>query len=58
MVLTEPHTDHRIGASRRVRPGNKQVRRDVIEAVRHIESVVTVWDQLGPGDDHLHTATS
>jgi len=45
-------------ASRRVRPENEQFRRDVIEAVRHIESVATVWDQLVPADDHLHTATS
>jgi hypothetical protein len=38
--------------------GNDQVSRDIIEAVRHVEGVVTVWDQLSPADDHLHTATS
>jgi hypothetical protein len=27
--------------------GNDQVSRDIIEAVRHIESIVTVCDQLG-----------
>jgi hypothetical protein len=30
------------------RPENDQVSRDSIEAVRHIEGVVAVWDQLGP----------
>ena len=40
------------------RPENDQVSRDIIEAVRHIEDVVAVWDQLGVADDHLHTATS
>jgi len=32
--------------------------RDIIEAVRHIEGVAAVRDQLGPADDRLHTATS
>jgi len=35
-----------------------QAGRDVIEAVRHIEGVVAVRDQLGPADDRLHTAAS
>jgi hypothetical protein len=35
-----------------------KVSRDIIEAVRHIEDVVAVWDQLGVADDYLHTATS
>lgn len=30
----------------------------IIEAVRHIEGVAAVRDQLGPADDRLHTATS
>jgi hypothetical protein len=40
------------------RPENDQVSRSIIEAVRHIEDVVAVWDQLGVADDHLYTATS
>ena len=33
------------------RPENDQVSRDIIEAVRRIEDVVAVWDQLGVADD-------
>ena len=41
------------------RPSTGQIGRDVIEAVRHIEGIVAVRDQLGPAneDDRLHTAT-
>ena len=41
------------------RPLTGQIGRDVIEAVRHIEGIVAVRDQLGPADedDRLHTAT-
>ena len=40
------------------RPLTGQIGRDVIEAVRHIEGIVAVRDQLGPADedDRLHTA--
>lgn len=38
--------------------GNGRARRDILEAVRHIDGVVAVRDQLGPADDGLHTATS
>jgi CBS domain-containing protein len=40
------------------RPETGQVGRDIIEAVRHIEGVVAVRDQLGPADNRPHTATS
>jgi osmotically-inducible protein OsmY len=40
------------------RPGTGQAGRETIEAVRHIEAVAAVRDQLGPADDRLHTATS
>jgi CBS domain-containing protein len=41
------------------RPLTGQIGRDVIEAVRHIEGMVAVRDQLGPADedDRLRTAT-
>ena len=41
------------------RPLTGQIGRDIIEAVRHIEGMVAVRDQLGPADedDRLHTAT-
>jgi len=41
------------------RPLTGQIGRDIIEAVRHIEGIVAVRDQLGPADedDRLHTAT-
>ena len=39
-------------------PEAGQADRDIIEAVRHIDGVVAVRDQLGPADDRLHTATS
>ena len=40
------------------RPRTGQAGRDIIEAVRHIEGVVAVRDQLGPadGDNRPHTA--
>jgi hypothetical protein len=41
--------------SRRVSVGRQS---GIIEAVRHIEGVAAVRDQLGPADDRLHTATS
>lgn len=40
------------------RPETGQVGRDIIEAVRHIDGVVAVRDQLGPADNRLHPATS
>ncbi len=42
------------------RPPTGQIGRDVIEAVRHIEGIVAVRDQLGPADEdgRPHTATS
>ena len=41
------------------RPLTGQIGRDVIEAVRHIEGIVAVRDQLGPAneDDRLRTGT-
>lgn len=41
------------------RPPTGQIGRDVIEAVRHIEGIVVVRDQLGPADEdgRPHTAT-
>ncbi len=41
------------------RPLTGQIGRDIIEAVRHVEGMVAVRDQLGPADedDRLHTAT-
>jgi CBS domain-containing protein len=41
------------------RPLTGQIGRDVLEAVRHIEGIVAVRDQLGPADedDRLHTVT-
>jgi CBS domain-containing protein len=39
-------------------PETGQVSRDIIEAVRNIDGVVAVRDELGPADDRLHTATS
>jgi len=41
------------------RPPTGQIGRDVIEAVRHIEGIVAVRDQLGPADEdnRLHRAT-
>lgn len=41
------------------RPLTGQIGRDIVEAVRHIEGIVAVRDQLGPADedDRLHTAT-
>ena len=40
-------------------PQTGQVGRDIIEAVRHIEGIVAVRDQLGPADEdnRPHTAT-
>jgi len=40
------------------RPDTGQAARDIIEAVRDIDGIVAVRDQLGPADDCLHTATS
>ena len=40
------------------RPETGQAGPDIIEAVRHIDGVVAVRDQLGPADDRLNTATS
>lgn len=40
------------------RPETGQACRDIIEAVRDIDGVVAVRDQLGPADDGLHTAAS
>jgi len=40
------------------RPETGQAGPDIIEAVRHIDGVVAVRDQLGPADDRPHTATS
>ena len=40
------------------RPLTGQIGRDIIEAVRHVEGIVAVRDQLGPADDddRPHTA--
>jgi CBS domain-containing protein len=39
-------------------PASAQVGRVVVEAVRHIEGVVAVRDQLGPAADRQHATTS
>ena len=40
------------------RPETGQAGRDIIEAVRHIDGVIAVRDQMSTADNRLHTATS
>lgn len=38
------------------RPGTRQLGREIIDAVRHVDGVVAVRDQLSPADECLHAA--